>query len=40
MFLGFIAWVLAFTDNVTILAGIIGDYFYGHIIRWTAKFHF
>lgn len=36
--LGFIAWTLAFTNNATILEGFIGEYFYGHIIRWTAKF--
>jgi len=35
--LGFIAWMLAFTGNVSILEGIIGEYFHGHIVRWTAQ---
>lgn len=36
--LGFLSWFLAFTGNVSILEGIVGEYFYGHIIRWTAQF--
>jgi hypothetical protein len=35
--LGFISWLLAFTDNVSILEGIVGEYFHGHIIRWTVQ---
>ncbi|MEM3703701.1 MAG: hypothetical protein QXX79_04720 [Candidatus Bathyarchaeia archaeon] len=36
--LGFISWLLAFTNNASILEGIVGEYFHGHILRWTAQF--
>jgi hypothetical protein len=36
--LGFTSWLLAFTSNVSILKEIVGEYFYGHIIRWTGQF--
>jgi len=36
--LGFISWLLAFTGNISILKGIVGEYFQGHILRWTAQF--
>lgn len=36
--LGFISWMLALTDNMSILEGIVGEYFHGHIVRWTMQF--
>jgi hypothetical protein len=36
--LGFISWMLALTDNLTILERIVGEYFHGHIVRWTGQF--
>jgi hypothetical protein len=35
--LGFISWSLAFTNNISILEEIIGEYIHGHIIRWTRQ---
>lgn len=35
--LGFVAWILAFTGNLSMLEGIVGEYFHGHIVRWTAQ---
>ncbi len=38
--LGFLAWLLAFTDNLAILGVLVGGYVRGHLVRWTAKFPF
>ncbi len=36
--LGFVAWVMAFTNNLPTLEGIVGEYTSGHLQRWTAQF--
>ncbi len=36
--LGFLAWLLAFTDNLAILGVLVGGYVRGHLVRWTAQF--
>lgn len=35
--LGFAAWTLALTGKASILNGIIGEYFHGHVVRWTEQ---
>jgi hypothetical protein len=36
--LGFVAWTMAFTNNLPTLEGIVGEYISGHLPRWTAQF--
>jgi len=36
--LGFVAWAMAFTNNLPTLEGIVGEYISGHLPRWTAQF--
>ena len=36
--LGFVAWVMAFSNSLSTLEVICGRYLKGHFARWTAKF--
>lgn len=36
-FFGFAAWAMAFSKNLSNLEIIVGEYFRGHLVRWTAK---
>jgi hypothetical protein len=34
----FVAWAMVSTKNLPALGGIVGEYFRGHLERWTAQF--
>lgn len=34
---GFVAWTMAFSKNLSNLEIIVGEYFRGHLVRWTAQ---
>ncbi|MDH5459730.1 MAG: hypothetical protein OEW71_01675 [Candidatus Bathyarchaeota archaeon] len=36
--LGFVAWAMAFINNLSTLEVIVGEYMRGHLVRWTAQF--
>jgi hypothetical protein len=36
--LGFVAWAMAFTENLPTFEGTVGEYISGHLPRWTAQF--
>ncbi len=38
--LGFAAWAITSSNNVSILEVIFGEYIRGHFVRWTAHFPF
>jgi len=35
--LGFAAWIIAISNNLSAFKVIVGKYFSGHLARWTAK---
>jgi len=36
--LAFIAWAMAFSNSLSVLEVVVGEYFRGHFERWTAQF--
>jgi len=34
----FIAWAMAFTQSLSMLRAIAGEYISGHFVRWTTQF--
>lgn len=36
--IAFVAWVMAFTHNTSMLRAIVGEYMGGHFVRWTTRF--
>jgi hypothetical protein len=34
----FIAWAMAFTQNLSMVKLIVGQYIRGHLVRWTTQF--
>jgi hypothetical protein len=35
--LAFVAWIMVFSSNESILEVMVGEYLAGHFVRWTAK---
>jgi len=36
--LGFIAWAMALSSSLPALQALVGEYFGGHLVRWTVQF--
>jgi len=36
--LGFIAWAMALRSSLSALQALVGEYFGGHLVRWTVQF--